>query len=160
MNKNNHNRKVQLQIIKLEMQERKKKVNWTKEEDMLLIKAVGDYNKRPSWKEVAKVVKTRTSKQCKQRYINNLMSNIKKGNWTKEEDEQLLSLQKQYGNQWAVISKIMVGRSPNTLKNRYFGHFIRTNNISNSDESIKKSEEIASFKSAFKTVDPSLYEVI
>ena len=39
--------------------------------------------------------------------------------WTKEEQERLVELQAHVGNQWAVLARLMPGRSPNAIKNRF-----------------------------------------
>lgn len=50
-------------------------------------------------------------------------------NWSKEEDETILQLQKQWGNKWAAIAKVILlnccdgqtlqNRTPNDVKSRY-----------------------------------------
>ncbi len=55
-----------------------------------------------------------------QRYHNHLDPNVKKGGWSKEEDELILTLQKKYGNAWAKITSFLPGRTDNAVKNRYW----------------------------------------
>ena len=38
---------------------------------------------------------------------------------SEEENQQLLDLQKEHGNKWAVIAKSLTGRTENSVKNRY-----------------------------------------
>ncbi|CAK87846.1 unnamed protein product (macronuclear) [Paramecium tetraurelia] len=62
----------------------------------------------------------RSSKQCRERWLNNLNPKILKEPWTDEEDIQLLMTVKELGRRWAEISKVMDGRrSENNLKNRF-----------------------------------------
>jgi len=56
----------------------------------------------------------------RERYHNHLDPNVKKGGWSKEEDELILRLQKQYGNAWAKITSFLPGRTDNAVKNRYW----------------------------------------
>ncbi|CAD8096872.1 unnamed protein product [Paramecium sonneborni] len=62
----------------------------------------------------------RSSKQCRERWLNHLNPKISKEPWTDEEDIKLLQTVKEIGRRWAEISKIMEGRrSENNLKNRF-----------------------------------------
>ncbi len=53
----------------------------------------------------------RNSKQCRERWINYLDPKNLRTRFTPEEDEKLLALHQQYGNRWAQISRMLVGRS-------------------------------------------------
>ncbi|GMH78427.1 hypothetical protein TL16_g07798 [Triparma laevis f. inornata] len=72
------------------------------------------------WSLVADELRSRSGKQCRERYHNHLDPTVKKGSWTKEEDELILSLQKEYGNAWAKITSFLPGRTDNAVKNRYW----------------------------------------
>ena len=54
--------------------------------------------------------KNRTGKQCRERFVNHLMSEFNKEDWTVEENYQLLELYEKYGSQWAYISTFFNGR--------------------------------------------------
>ena len=64
-------------------------------------------------------MQTRNPKQCRERWHNHLDTGLKKGKWTPEEDEIILHSQHQLGNQWASITKNLIGRRDNDVKNRF-----------------------------------------
>jgi len=44
-------------------------------------------------------MKGRSGKQCRERWVNHLKPEVKKGGWTHEEDELILQKQAELGNQ-------------------------------------------------------------
>jgi hypothetical protein len=86
----------------------------------------------PGWSTIsiefrARTNLERTGKQCRERYANHLQPGVKKGGWTKEEDEIILNLQARLGNQWAKMMEWLPGRSDNSIKNRFWS-FHRSKN--------------------------------
>jgi len=105
-----------------------KKGQWSPDEDELLIKlAQEQLNKcdeeckrgRIPWGIVKKGIPGRTAKQCRERWINNLNPEIRRGNWTTEEDQLILELYEQMPQRWAAISKQLEGRTENAVKIRW-----------------------------------------
>ena len=94
------------------------KSKWTTIEDRLLRKGVEIYGIK-NWSAVAALVPNRNSKQCRERWIDQLNPNLKRDGWTPQEDQQLLMLQKRYGNLWVKIARFLPGSSSNAIKNRY-----------------------------------------
>lgn len=79
---------------------------WSTEEDERLTQLVAnapDFHKI-SWSELSSQMENRSAKQCRERYINSLKPEVKKGLWTEEEDENILRLQSVLGNQWSKIA--------------------------------------------------------
>ena len=90
---------------------------WNPRDDGLLMDTINNIG-RVNWNVIASHLPGRTGKQCRERYNNHLIGDIKKGDWTEAEMSILLESHVRLGNQWANISKLLPGRSCNDVKNR------------------------------------------
>lgn len=61
----------------------------------------------------------RSAKQCRQRYLDNLLPGLNKSPWAAEEDEILRRANQTLSNKWTEIAKSLPGRSTNSIKNRW-----------------------------------------
>ncbi|KAJ3426795.1 homeodomain-like protein-related [Anaeramoeba flamelloides] len=95
-----------------------KKGAWSKKEDSLLFQATLQYGTN-AWTKVAKTIATRNSKQCRERWKNQLNPKLKHGGWSQEEDCLIQTKQKELGNKWSVIETFLPHRSTNMIKNRF-----------------------------------------
>ncbi|KAI0274883.1 Homeodomain-like protein [Gloeopeniophorella convolvens] len=92
---------------------------WTAYEDLLLSRAVAEFEGEADWKTIAERVPGRTNKACRKRWLHSLSPSIKKSAWTREEDEKLLALYKLYGTKWSIIARQIPGRTDDACSKRY-----------------------------------------
>ena len=102
---------------------------WSREEDEKLIKLVKIHGN--DWNLIAQQMPERNRKQIRDRFNNTLDPNIKKEEWTVQEDLKLIGLFKKFGPKWALISAAFDGkRSEIMVKNRYNNHLKKKANES------------------------------
>ena len=94
------------------------KCKWTEEEDLLLIKAVNQL-KVLKWNKIAEIVGTRSGKQCRERWLTKIDPDINSKPQTPAEDEKLIVLHEDYGNNWTAIAKHFKGKTFLSVKNRW-----------------------------------------
>eukprot|EP00501_MAST-03F_sp_TOSAG23-6_P001378 GSMAST32.ASY1.ANO1.1432.1 assembled CDS len=127
------------------------KGRWTVDEDDLLWQIVNKYtaHKKDNCDKAANIL-CRTSKRCRERFINHLDPSIVKGTcmfsisnfdvffivnfvpnkcflkifskntWTMKEDDIIFGMQRKIGNKWTEIARALRGRTTNSVKNRFY----------------------------------------
>ncbi|KAL5706464.1 Myb-related protein [Ranunculus cassubicifolius] len=98
---------------------------WTKEEDDRLIAHIRAHGEG-CWRSLPKAAGLlRCGKSCRLRWINYLRPDLKRGNFTEDEDELIIKLHSLLGNKWSLIAGRLPGRTDNEIKNYWNTHIRR-----------------------------------
>ncbi|KAF7817798.1 transcription factor MYB4-like [Senna tora] len=156
-----------------------KKGPWTPEEDQILISYIERYG-HGNWRALPKQAGLlRCGKSCRLRWINYLRPDIKRGKFSKEEEEIILKLHQILGNRWSAIAARLPGRTDNEIKNFWHTHLkkrLERHNVGASSSSravnlvmpmpqqvvvTAANEGLASSSSTFSfNVDPAIHSAI
>ncbi|KAE8802738.1 R2R3 MYB transcriptional factor [Hordeum vulgare] len=98
---------------------------WTREEDERLVAHVRAHGEG-CWRSLPSAAGLlRCGKSCRLRWINYLRPDLKRGNFSRDEDELIVKLHSLLGNKWSLIAARLPGRTDNEIKNYWNTHIRR-----------------------------------
>ncbi|VVB10294.1 unnamed protein product [Arabis nemorensis] len=98
---------------------------WTKEEDERLVSYINSHGEG-CWRSLPRAAGLlRCGKSCRLRWINYLRPDLKRGNFTHDEDDLIIKLHSLLGNKWSLIAARLPGRTDNEIKNYWNTHIKR-----------------------------------
>ena len=100
--------------------------SWLPEEDEILARLTLSRGPK-AWASIARDLNmtvhrgasVRQGKQCRERWYNHLNPDLKKGQWSQEEELFIIQKQLEIGNKWSEISRGLPGRTENQVKNKW-----------------------------------------
>ena len=129
---------------------------WTPFEDKLLKEYVKKYGAK-KWNDCAEFLKNRTSKQCREHWKNCLDPEIKKGEWTFEEDLILLVFYSKCKGSWSQLIHYFNDRTENSIKNRFFSE-LRKIAANDPNKKEKKRSSKMGLKNLLKYLEQGISE--
>ncbi|KAL7130606.1 hypothetical protein ABFS83_13G145600 [Erythranthe nasuta] len=95
---------------------------WSTAEDLRLTTFV-QKNGHANWRALPKQAGIlRCGKSCRLRWVNYLSPNVKRGNFSPEEEQIIINMHTSIGNKWSKIASCLPGRTDNEIKNVWNTH--------------------------------------
>ena len=118
-----------------------KKGQWSYQENRLLKQWV-KLNGPKNWEACGRFIHGRKGKQCREHWSNCLNPELKKGDWTPEEDFLIMFFYEKCKGSWKKIIPLFNGRIEDSIKNRFYSQLRKyaTKNIEKSQKRKMKAQ--------------------
>ncbi|XP_020529088.1 transcription factor MYB6 [Amborella trichopoda] len=132
---------------------------WTADEDERLREYLKVHGEK-KWRSLpARAGLNRCGKSCRLRWLNYLRPDIKRGNFSEDEDDLIIRLHNLLGNRWSLIAGRLPGRTDNEIKNHWNTHLSKKSlTMSELNQKVNKKTEEKEHQD--RTIEhPSVQEV-
>ncbi|KAI3466319.1 hypothetical protein Pfo_022982 [Paulownia fortunei] len=118
-----------------------KKGPWSPAEDLRLTTFIQNHG-HSNWRALPKQAGLlRCGKSCRLRWINYLRPDVKRGNFTPEEEQTIINLHNSIGNKWSKIASYLPGRTDNEIKNVWNTHLKKRLTKKSAADNCHKTED-------------------
>lgn len=111
---------------------------WTAQEDSVLRQSVAFYGPH-DWAQISYSISGRTSKQCRERFLNYLRPGLDHSPISSSEGKFIEHMVAKIGTQWSTIAHQLRGRSGNTIKNWWKRNLARRRHMAHIQSNMKDS---------------------